>query len=194
MIALVMCGGRGSRMRSDEEKLLLKYKIPLVQNVINSLHESGCFTKVICVTSKNAPQTREFVANLGVSTFETSGDGYVKDLNQAMKNFNDMVFVTSADMPLLDGDVIRKLAGIGCKEGTWTSVLVSKKFLDLLGMGAEYLITINNSQYAYTGISVVDSRGVSGLEPVKESYVILDDKRIAVNINTKKDLDLLDGT
>jgi len=31
------------------------------------------------------------------------------------------------------------------------------------------------------------------LDPVKENYIILDDKRIAFNLNTKKDYELLNS-
>ena len=34
MIGLVMAGGKGTRMKSNEEKLLLNYKQPLVLHVI----------------------------------------------------------------------------------------------------------------------------------------------------------------
>jgi len=35
---------------------------------------------------------------------------------------------------------------------------------------------------------------LSGMKHVVESYVVLDDKRIALNLNTKQDYDLLSTT
>ena len=52
-----MCGGKGTRMNLPPEKLLLKYKNPVIQHVINALQESGCFSKIIGATSSNAPKT-----------------------------------------------------------------------------------------------------------------------------------------
>ncbi|MGI0102240.1 MAG: NTP transferase domain-containing protein, partial [Nitrosotalea sp.] len=43
-----MCGGKGTRMESVQEKLLLKYRKPIIQHVISALDESGCFSKIIC--------------------------------------------------------------------------------------------------------------------------------------------------
>lgn len=51
MIGLVMAGGKGTRMKIDEEKLLLKYKKPVILNVVDSLIKSNSFSKVLAVTS-----------------------------------------------------------------------------------------------------------------------------------------------
>ena len=65
-----MCGGKGTRMNLPQEKLLLKYKNPVIQHVINALQESGCFSKIIGATSSNAPRTNEFLKSLGISKFK----------------------------------------------------------------------------------------------------------------------------
>lgn len=194
MIGLVMGGGRGTRMESAEEKLLLKYKKPIIQHVITALQESGCFSKIVCVTSPHAPKTRQFVDKLGVLIVETKGKGYVNDLNEALGKFDELVFVTSGDLPLLDAEIVKEIVQRGYNKEPWVSVLVSKKFLDLLGANLEYLLTYDNKEYAYTGISIVNPKEVSEMKEVKESYFILDDKRIAINLNTKKDYDLLCAT
>src|SRR5690242_7328424 len=112
MIGLVMCGGKGTRMKSSEEKLLLKYKKPIIQHVLNAFENSGMFSKIICATSHNAPRTREFVSDLGVEVLETDGNGYVEDLGDSLLNFNDLVFVASGDIPLLDSEIIRKIISL----------------------------------------------------------------------------------
>ncbi len=58
MIGLVMAGGKGTRMESNQEKLLLKYKKPVILHVIDALKDSECFSKVIAVTSQHAPKTK----------------------------------------------------------------------------------------------------------------------------------------
>ena len=52
MIGLVMAGGRGSRMEFPaHEKLLLEYEKPIIFQVIDSLNDSRCFSKLTkCVT------------------------------------------------------------------------------------------------------------------------------------------------
>jgi len=194
MIGLVMCGGKGTRMKSSEEKLLLRYKKTLIEHVLNALQNSKIFSNIVCVTSNNAPKTREFVSSLGVDILETRGNGYVTDLGESISKFEEIIFVTSGDMPLLDSEIIKKIVDLINKENAWTSILVRKTFLLSLGLEAEFFVNYNGEECAYTGISIVDPRQVKNMEIVKESYVVLDDKRIAVNLNTKKDYDLICAT
>ncbi len=191
MIGLVMCGGKGTRMESAQEKLLLKYKKPVIYHVISALGKSGCFSKIICATSCNAPKTSKFVKDLGIFTIETKGKGYVEDLNEVLKNFDDNVFVVSGDLALLDSEIIQKIVNDFEDRQSWTSILVSKKFLDLIGIKPEYLVNYDGEQCAFTGISIINPKMIAAMEHVQESYVVIDDKRIAVNLNTKSDYDLL---
>lgn len=191
MIGLVMCGGKGTRMKSSEEKLLLKYRKPLVEHVITALEDSGLFSKIVCVTSNNAPKTRKFVSGLGVDVLETKGGGYSNDLGESLCKFDEPVFVASGDMPLLDAEIIKKIMTLVDAGDAWTSILVRKNFLDSLGLEAEFFVNYRGEDCAYTGISVVDPTRAKNMQPVTESYVVLDDKRIATNLNTKKDYDLV---
>ncbi|MDE1815610.1 MAG: NTP transferase domain-containing protein [Thaumarchaeota archaeon] len=191
MIGLVMCGGKGTRMESVQEKLLVKYKKPVIEHVISALEESRCFSKIVCATSRNAPKTAEFVKSLGKSTVETKGNGYVEDLSEVLKNFDEQVFVVSGDLALLDSDIVQKIVKQSGSNHPWTSVLASKKFLDLIGVHPEYLVNYNGQEHAFTGISIVNPKDVAGMNHVKESYVVIDDKRVAINLNTKRDYDLL---
>ncbi len=101
MIGLVMAGGKGTRMKSNEEKLLLNYKKPLVLHVIDALKNSHCFEKIIAATSHNSPQTKNILVENDITTLETSGEGFVIDLNNILKQLDDFVFVTSGDLPFV---------------------------------------------------------------------------------------------
>ncbi len=191
MIGLVMAGGKGNRMELDHEKLLLKYKKPIILHVIDSLKNSNCFSKILTATSSNSPKTKKFLQENNVETFDTPGIGYVKDLNLALKTVNDVVLVTSGDLPLLDKEVIQKIVTNYDSQNIWTSILVTNKFLTTLGIESDYSINFDNQACHYTGISLVNSEKISSLENLEENYIIIDDKRIAFNINTKQDYNLL---
>jgi adenosylcobinamide-phosphate guanylyltransferase len=191
MIGLVMCGGKGTRMKSSEEKLLLKYKKPLIEHVLNAFENSKIFSKIICVTSNNAPKTREFVSRMGIDILETKGSGYVNDLGESLLKFDELIFVASGDMPLLDSKIIKKIMKLINKKNAWTSILVRKNFLQSLGFEAEFFVDYNGEDCAYTGISIVAPKRIKNLQYISESYIILDDKRVATNLNTKKDYDLI---
>jgi adenosylcobinamide-phosphate guanylyltransferase len=191
MIGLVMCGGKGTRMKSSEEKLLLKYKKPIIEHVLNAFKNSGIFSKIVCVTSNNAPKTHKFVSGLGIDILKTKGSGYVNDLNESLIKFDELIFVASGDMPLLDSEIIQKIMKLVNGKNAWTSILVRKNFLQSLGLEAEFFVNYNNEECAYTGISIVDPNQIKNMQYVPESYIVLDDRRVAANLNTKKDYDLI---
>ena len=189
-----MCGGKGTRMKLSEEKLLLKYKKPIIEHVLNAFENSKIFSKIVCITSNNAPKTHEFVSRMGVDILETKGSGYVNDLGESLLKFDELIFVASGDMPLLDSEIIRKIMKLVNEKNVWTSILVRKNFLQSLGFEAEFFVDYNDEECVYTGISVIDPKRIKNMQYVTESYVILDDKRIATNLNTKKDYDLICAT
>ena len=194
MIGLVMAGGRGSRMEFPApEKLLLEYEKPIIFHVIDSLNDSHCFSKVFAATSSNSPDTKYELEQRGIETLDTQGNGYVNDLNFLLQKMNGSVFVVSGDLPLLDEAIIQKLIKLN-SGNVWTSFLVSKKFLNSLGLESNLLINSDDIDCVHTGISIIDADKIQNLDPVKENYIILDDKRIAFNLNTKKDYELLSSS
>jgi adenosylcobinamide-phosphate guanylyltransferase len=191
MIGLIMAGGKGTRMQSNEEKLLLEYKKPLVLHVIDALKGSNCFEKIIAATSPNSPQTQKIIAENNVTVFETLGENFVADLNYILKKLNDYVFVTSGDLPLLDESIVEQIVDTVNSDKTWTSIVTTKSFQSSLGLNPECIILFNNESYVHTGISIVNASEIKNLESVKEDYLIINDKRVCLNVNTKTDFDLL---
>jgi adenosylcobinamide-phosphate guanylyltransferase len=157
MIGLVMAGGKGSRMEFPApEKLLLEYEKPIIFHVIDSLNDSHCFSKVFAATSSNSPDTKFELEQIGIETLDTSGDGYVNDLNFLLQKMGGSVFVVSGDLPLLDKEIIQKLVKFNT-ESIWTSFLVSKKFLNSLGLESNLLINYGDIDCVHTGISIINA-------------------------------------
>jgi len=192
-----MAGGKGTRMDISNEKLLLEYKKPVIFHVIDALKNSHCFSQVIVATSPNSPDTKHMLEQNRIETLSTPGNGYVNDLNFLLQKMSGSVFVTSGDLPLLDEEIIQIMTEKFNSKNVWTSFLVSKKFLNSLGLESELLVNSDNIECAYTGISIINVNKL-GLgnwsSPVKENYIILDDKRIAFNLNTRKDYELLNSS
>jgi len=191
MIGLIMAGGKGTRMKSSDEKLLLQYKKPLILHVIDALKNSNCFEKIISATSPNSPQTQKLITENNLEIFETHGEGFVTDLNYILKQTDDFVFVTSGDLPLLDGNVVKQIVDNVNHDKIWTSIVTTKSFQTSLNLEPEYVISINNQDCVHTGISVVNASKINNLDTVEEDYLIIDDKRVCLNINTKNDFELL---
>ena len=194
MIGLVMAGGKGSRMLIPKEKLLLEFEKPVILHVIDAMKESMCFSEIIAVTSSNSPNTEHLLQKNNVTIFHSSGSGYVDDLNNALQSIDDSVFVTSGDMPLLDKEIIQTIVSKYNPKNTWISFIVTQDFLKSLKMSGEYKVNFNKLLCYYTGISLVNAANISTLKEITEDFVILNDKRIGLNLNTKEDYDLLRTT
>ena len=186
-----MAGGKGTRMESEKEKLLLKYKKPVILHVIDSLRESECFSKILAITSKNSPQTKQLLEQIQIKTIETPGNGYVSDLNQILSSLNETVLVTSGDLPFLDGEIIKNIVEMYDSENIWKSIVVTKGFLESLHLKSNIHVSHEGQDCFFTGISLVNAKQIKSLENVKETHQILDDKRVAFNLNTKQDYELL---
>ena len=66
MISLIMAGGKGTRMNTKQEKLLLEYKKPVIMHVVDALKNSNCFSRIIAATSSNSPETEKTLRQSGV--------------------------------------------------------------------------------------------------------------------------------
>jgi len=194
MIGFVMAGGKGTRMNLDDEKLLLKYKKSVILHVVDSLNDSNCFSKILAITSLHSPKTKKLLQENNIKTFDTSGIGYAEDLSLVLQSTNDSVLVTSGDLPLLDKEIVRQIVNYYNPEKIWTSILVTNKFLTTLGLKSNYSVNYDNEICHYTGISLINANKITTSENINENYIIMDDKRVAFNLNTKQDYELLGTT
>jgi len=189
MIGLIMAGGKGTRMDSDEEKLLLVYKKPVILHVVDALQQSNCFSKIIALTSPNSPNTEKILKETDIDIISSRGESFVSDLNEILQQLDEMVFVTSGDLPLLDSQIVKTILDHHEEEQTWTSIVTTLSFQKTLGIKSDCII--ENHDYVQTGISIVNAKKITNLDPVEEKFLVIDDKRIGLNLNTKDDYNLL---
>ena len=140
MIGLIMAGGKGTRMNSDEEKLLLTYEKPVILHVVEALQKSNCFTRIIALTSPNSPKTEKILQETGVETLSSPGESFVSDLNQMLQQLDDVIFVTSGDLPLLDSQIVKKIVEFYEPEEIWTSIVTTLSFQKSLGIKSDCIV------------------------------------------------------
>ena len=189
MIGLIMAGGRGTRMDSNEEKLLLKYKKPVILHVVDALQNANCFSKIIALTSPNSPNTEKILKETNIDIIPTKGDSFVNDLNEVLQQLDDTVFVTSGDLPLLDSQIVKAILDLHKPEQIWTSIVTTLSFQKSLGITSDCII--EEQDYVQTGISVVDAKKITDMELVEEKFLVVNDKRISLNLNTNDDYNLI---
>jgi adenosylcobinamide-phosphate guanylyltransferase len=115
VIALVMAGGKGTRMNLEAEKpLTVVGGKPLIQYVLEALNDSSMVDKIVVATSSKTPETALFVEDISlndpeISVLNTSGAGYIEDLSDVLSrdDFKDEVILTiTSDLPLITGEII----------------------------------------------------------------------------------------
>ena len=108
--AVVTAGGMGTRLkgRYAEKPMVKVLGIPMIDRVVDAVSNCDQINEVYVSVSAFTPMTREHLVSRGIKVIDTSGSGYVHDLNKAMTVPKaEKVFVCPADMPLMTA------AGVG---------------------------------------------------------------------------------
>lgn len=220
-----MCGGRGSRLdlnsRLQEfenpiiEKPLIKLNQKhLIKYVIDTLQGCKNISKIYAATSPKTTKTKEYVKKSypnKVTILETNGVGFSNDYKEILLHFteelNDVIpkgqynsnsfkiLFLPADLPLISKKTINKIISLKL-EIPCISIVVAKKLITKYGfLPSSFTTSIDNEEYCYSGISVVDLFQLwdNTKENLLASYLmeesrIINDPMLAFNINTNTDL------
>lgn len=192
-----MCGGRASRMQQQQqggiEKPLIKVDgVAMVERVISALASSDRFDRIIAAVSPNTPKTNEFLKSKGIEIIETAGEGYSQDLSHLLSKLKpDKVVVVPGDIPLLNSQIVKEILNTiddddRQEQEQAISIILEKGFVEEIGVKPSIVLM---NQYCHSGITIFNSMVVS-TEPVKEHYLVMNRKEIALNVNTKEELEL----
>ena len=197
MAAAIMCGGRGSRMQGFEniEKPLLKLNgKTMVELVIDTLLQSRYFSRIVAATSSNSPNTKSYlISNLShkIDILQTEGTGYSNDIFTVLNTLRpDTVFVVTADLPLLTLKDVNRIVLKWESEHPCTCVMSEKRFVTDIGINPSITVCIDSREYCYSGISIIDSLKACSGAKIDEHYLIMNEKGVAVNVNTRSDFEI----
>lgn len=185
--AIIMAGGKGSRMDLDCEKPLIKINNKhMIQYVIEALKRSKKVDNILVATSKNTPKTDEYLKKQEIMTVITPGEDYVHDLQFIISNcdLDEVLLTITADLPLINSSIIDHVLGEYEKSSKPAmSVVVPEDFFKKNGLkptavfdnmvpsGLNILIRINKTQ--------------------NEGVLVLEKIELALNINTCEDIKFL---
>ena len=192
-----MCGGKGTRMGlSNNEKPLLKIKgKTLIGWVINALLDSQRFVKIVGVSSPNTPQTNRFLQyhyRHLIDIIEAEGANYSNDLSSLLDKIKPFkTFVVSADLPLLSPKMIRKIVNFCISfHSPCISIVLEEYFVRRLGVKPSIVFNIGKQEYCHSGIMIIDSSKSKTQQNLDEYYLVMNEKEIAINVNTPMDLNV----
>jgi adenosylcobinamide-phosphate guanylyltransferase len=193
VVALVMAGGKGTRMKLAEEKPLIKVcGKPVIEYVLAALKNAKKIDDIIVATSASTPKTTQFIKQLDIKVIETPGKDYVSDMGYAVQDLKLGVFLAiAADLPLVRGEmidaIVERYERCGKPALTVAAPLETKT---KLGMCIEYSFKMENRDVVPVGINVIDGSKRYGDEWLDQDIFLFDREELAVNINTVQELQL----
>jgi adenosylcobinamide-phosphate guanylyltransferase len=191
--ALVMAGGKGTRMKIAQEKPLIPVcGKPVIEYVLGALQKAKKIDTVFVAVSATTPKTAKLMTKFPVKVLETPGKDYVSDMGYASQSLKLGVFLAiAADLPLLTGEaldaIVERYERCGKPALTVAVPLETKR---RLGMSVEYSFKMDDQDVVPVGINVIDGHKRYGDEWLDQDIYLFDLPELAVNINTIEELHL----
>ena len=189
--AILMAGGRGTRLKVPCEKPLFKlHDKPLIKFVIDNLNSSKLIDEIIIAVSPNTCETVEYLKSLDdeFTILDTSGDDYLKDLSFILDYFEkkskkDILLFINADLPFISSETIDDVLEYYLNsDKDALSVLVPVEIFDDLGLDYSYEF----DGKVPSGLNVLRSQNIVQ----DENQLVLDKVELALNINTIPDSEI----
>lgn len=187
--ALIMAGGKGTRLDLDYEKQMVKVNTkPMISYVIEALSFSTYIDKILVAVSPNTPCTADYVKKYPVIVVKTKGLGYIEDLSDILSNRkyvdeDEVVMTIVSDLPFITSTQIDDV-------------------LDNYYERKKPAMCVSVPAYLFEKYGITPTMVYEGLVPTGVNLLLANNKEqdqtiyvsknieLAFNINTLDDLDL----
>jgi len=193
--ALVMAGGKATRMKMNNEKPLVEVAgRPLIEHVLNALRGVGKIDEIIVAVTRYTPKTATAARGYSVRVLVTPGRDWCSDVQYAVRQLQlGTVLTIAADLPLITCEVIEEIIHHyeRCRKPALT-VAVPLETCERLGLSVGYSFVCRGRRVVPTGIDVIDGKRIDdGM--LEESVLVVDDTRVAVNVNSPNDIQVAES-
>jgi len=180
MDAVVMCGGRGTRLGTQMEKPLVEIGgHPMIAHVIAAC-QIDPIERVLLAASAHTPMTRSWARAQDLPVIDTPGAGYVEDLGVVMADLDRPVLTITADIPGVAPRHLRRLLrkhGVSGSAVTAVTPIGVKRWL-----GCSVAPRYEVAEVVPIGLNILDQTPAVSL--------LLCDPAVSVNVNTMTDLQI----
>ena len=192
MEALVMAGGKGSRMGycGVEKPMIEVGGIYTVERVINALKSSKHIDKILVSVSPNTPDTERYMNDIGIETIRTSGEDYVEDLHDSFRVLSGKYILTCpSDLPLLRSYTVDAFIDYFLKnpDDSMTAI-VEEDVVVKSGITPSFDFGYDGKKWVISGINIMDRTKILSNEVLSYSYFMTDWVDLAINMNTEHEL------
>jgi GTP:adenosylcobinamide-phosphate guanylyltransferase len=169
----------------------------MIEYVLDALVYSQKFRRIIAVSSPFSSKTTTFLYyhpyySTGlIEVIETEGVSYSEDLSFILNKLKqDRVLTVSADLPLLNSNIVDQIVIHNIPRFSCASIILEKHFVENIGITPSVVVNIGAQQYCHSGIIIFNSPKFKERQNIKEYFILMNKREIAVNVNTYKELQL----
>jgi adenosylcobinamide-phosphate guanylyltransferase len=191
LTALIMAGGRATRMGTKVEKPLLEVSgKPMLQLVIEVLKRTKV-DRIVVASSPNTPSTSIEARRMGVEVLVTPGDGFEEDTRFAIRRLSlGDVLVVSADLPFITADIVERAVQKYRSSGKPALAVMAKpEVYGEIGSKPQYLFKVDGQDFVPVGINLINGRRIDEGE-LDQTIFVIDSGDVVLNVNTSRELDL----
>ncbi|HSV50223.1 MAG TPA: NTP transferase domain-containing protein [Candidatus Acidoferrales bacterium] len=192
--ALIMAGGKGSRMGLPTEKPMLQFLgKPLLDWVAEAVLSANKVSEFYVITSSNTPKTEEHCKSKGWKVLRTDAKGYHDDLKQAVSKLGWLgpVLTMPSDVPAITGPILDKVVSEFEGSGKdFLAVFVPIEKRQALGLSISSTDEYRGVWYAVSGVNVVNGQKVLNEGKIETAAIITEETEVVLNVNTTKDFEI----
>jgi adenosylcobinamide-phosphate guanylyltransferase len=188
MLALIMAGGEGSRLNLGEKPLVSICGRPMIVHVLDAFAAGG--HEVMVVASNRTPVTQNWCRAQGIPFYRAGGNGYVEDLVEVVQELDEQgpLFTCVSDLPCITAGIIEKVRRAYTGAGREAcSVWVTKEICREFDCRTQYVEIVDGIPACPAGVNIL--LGCRIAEEQEELRLVLHDRRLAFNINTREERD-----
>jgi adenosylcobinamide-phosphate guanylyltransferase len=181
MLALILAGGSGSRLDLGEKPLVTIRGEPMIDHVIRAFENY----EPVVILSDRTPFTRNWCRAHDIEYLVASGIGYIPDIAEAVSILDEEgpFFTCVADLPCITPRIIGEVEDRYRESGKEAcSVWVPQS----IGGRDTYADEVEGVMACPAGINIL--RGDAIDRPQEELRLLISDRRLAFNINTREEL------
>jgi len=190
--ALIIAGGKGTRIGIDIEKpLLLFLGKPLIDWVVGAVKSAEKVSEFYVVTSRNAVETERKCLRDGLKVIRTDGKSYHDDLKQAIleTQLHGPVLTMPADLPAVTGNFLDKVVTAHEKCGKDAlAVFVPIAARQALKLSVSSTDEHRGVWYAVSGVNIINGARIRDEGKIDTGAIITEEVEVLLNVNTLKDL------
>jgi adenosylcobinamide-phosphate guanylyltransferase len=188
MLALILAGGRGSRLGMGEKPMVTICGSPMIAYVTESFTCAGHIPVVI--VSPACPCTVNWCRAHRIGFFVARGSGYIEDLVETgtALDATGPLFTCVADLPLITPRTIGRIEQECHTRGAPAcSVWVPAALCSEPDSRREYAGEVDGVPAYPAGINMLRAERIA--EPQEEIRLLCRNPRLAANVNTREDLE-----